>query len=79
MSKQGRGYYSPPLDNALREAKRAVAKARSFGANERDVINFLLLGYRGLSLGGEDEKRLTSILAGIWADAEDQRDEASDD
>lgn len=72
-----RNTYSAPRDEYLRRVSTAVAKARSFDASQREVIAFVLRGYRGLSLPGPDDQRLAAILGAIWTDADDQREEQS--
>lgn len=69
---RGRFAVSVP-DEVLRELQRTARKAGQHGATERQVVASVVLGFRGLALGGPDEDRLVAILAGIWQDAEEQR------
>lgn len=73
----GHRYARHSYDEAMRDVRTAAAAAREVGATQREVIDFLLLGYRGLLLPGANEKRLASILGAIWADADAQREERS--
>lgn len=68
-----RGLHRDAQVLARRALHEAVQQARDAGVTHYGITEAVVCGHRGLDLTGSDERRLTAILAGIWADADDQR------